>query len=100
MSSEPVSPHKIERIEQSERAFEEAWRLAMNHRYSLKKCTQVHYQLRSPKGWLLNIYPGNQRLYHARDAAIKPPILWKVLEPMKTWTVFDIVQKCVEEEQK
>lgn len=56
--------------------------------------SDVHYQL-SPGvdmamhggAWLLNLYPGNQRLYHDRSKS-RPPYL----DLPDTWTLIDVVR--------
>jgi len=52
---------------------------------TLKQHSDQHYQLSHPDGWLLNIYPGNRRLYHDKNR--KGPFLQVPLE----WTLLDVV---------
>ena len=55
--------------------YDQAARLAKDHGLELRKISAVHYQLIRPKPtyWILNIYPGNQRLYG--DNKHRPPFV-------------------------
>jgi hypothetical protein len=57
---------------------------------TLTQHTEIHYSLQSPAGWILNIYPGNRRLYHDRNCP-KPPFL--KIKP--DWTLIDVVQAAI-----
>lgn len=71
--------------------FEEARKLAYEHGMILIQHTDVHYTL-SANNWRLNLYPGNQRLYHDKKHK-KPPFL----EVPENWTLKDIVDACIKE---
>lgn len=87
---------RYERRKQSrERAqvdYREASILAEKHGLRLTIKTQAHYQLSKPSGWLINVYPGNHRLYHDRNRP-KPPYL---NVPMGLWTLLDVVKAAIE----
>lgn len=74
----------------SKEAFAAARQLAAQAGMTLVQHTEVHYGLQSPAGWLLNIYPGNRRLYHDRQKP-KPPFL----KVRPDWTLMDIVKAAV-----
>lgn len=55
----------------------------------------AHYQLRSPTaGWLLNIYPGNGRLYW--DPRYRGPFL-RVREG---WTLLDVIEATIQQMER
>jgi hypothetical protein len=60
---------------------------------TLKQCSMDHYQLTNGS-WLLNLYPGNQRIYADRNRS-KPPFL-NVPEP---WTLMDCVRASANAEE-
>jgi len=68
--------------------FGEAKKLAKSVGLVLVKHSPVHYALRQKGkgGWILNIYPGNRRLYHDRKRP-KPPYL----DLPEKWTLRDVV---------
>ena len=70
--------------------FGAARQLAAQSGMVLEQHTEVHYGLKSPAGWLLNIYPGNRRLYHDRQRP-KPPFL--KIKP--DWTLIDVVRAAI-----
>ena len=83
-----------ERVQQGERhrqgaeqVYQDAAQFASGHGMRLKQLDPAHYQLVGPDNSLLNIYPGNQRLYHDPNRP-KPPYL-KLPEP---WTLLDVVK--------
>lgn len=70
--------------------FVEARQLAAQSGMVLVQHSDVHYQLKGQAGWLLNIYPGNQRLYHDRNRP-KPPYLDVKLD----WNLIDVVHAAI-----
>lgn len=70
--------------------FGAARQLAAQAGLTLVQHTEVHYGLKGPTGWLLNIYPGNRRLYHDRQKP-KPPFL--KMKP--DWTLLDVVRAAI-----
>jgi hypothetical protein len=93
----------LKREKQAERAesraeawdeFGEAQRLAVKAGLVLRRCTEAQYQLYVDGGWLLNIYPGNGRLYsdpNRRGPFLKVPMIWSLL---------DVVRAAIAAEQK
>jgi hypothetical protein len=83
------------RRERADRDFGEAQRLAQQAGLFLRKCSPTQYQLsvwNSPaSGWLINIYPGNSRIY-ADPNRPRPPYL-RVPED---WGLIDAVRAAVE----
>lgn len=67
--------------------FKKAQQVARKYGLELRQCSTVHYQLTSPKGWLMNIYPGNCRLYGDRNKKVKAPFV-KVTD----WTLVGVVE--------
>lgn len=65
-----------------------AVQLATKAGIELIKKTEFHYQLKN--NWLINVYPGNQRLYHDRNFP-KPPFL--KIKP--DWNLLDIVEAAI-----
>jgi len=100
MAREDYEPFKLlQKERQQERAearlvsdenFASASQLATQSGMILVRHTDVHYQLQSQSGWLLNIYPGNRRLYHDRNKP-KPPYL--NIPP--NWTLIDVVHAAI-----
>lgn len=96
---------KAERQEQGEdrRAlgellFDPAQVLAKANGLALRRCTGVHYQL-FPEGkrasaahWLINLYPGNQRVYSP------PERRGPYLNLKRPWTLLDAVQAAIRKE--
>ena len=72
--------------------FAESTNLAELHGLTLRRLSDVHYQL-SNGGWLLNIYPGNQRIMCDKNKGRAP---WVNVD--SPWTVLDIVSRVVEME--
>jgi hypothetical protein len=68
--------------------FEEAKELAETNGLVLRNHSEAHYQLKSENaGWLINVYPGNQRLLACQNRP-KPPFLKMPCD----WTVLDVVK--------
>ena len=78
------------RREAGKEHFAAAHQLAAQAGLVLAQHTDVHYGLQSPSGWLLNVYPGNRRLYHDRQRP-KPPFL--KLKP--DWNLLDVVRAAI-----
>lgn len=72
--------------------FGQAQRDAARAGLVLIRRSQAHYQLRAPEGWLINIYPGNGRLYPDKKRP-KPPFLR--VPPI--WTLADVVAAAVKQ---
>lgn len=81
---------KHERLATARKDLIEAETLAAQNGLYLRRCTDSHYQLRGAR-WLLNLYPGNQRLY--RDPT-KDQLGW--LELPDPWTLLDVVHAAAE----
>jgi len=64
--------------------FEQAQTLAEKNGMLMRKCSESHYQLKSEcDNWLVNIYPGNRRLYHDKNRMgpyLKVPYDWGLLD--------------------
>lgn len=72
----------------SAKLFAEASRLAKEGGMSLTRRSDAHYQLRHAQdGWLLNLYPGNGRVYGDRNKPRGP-----FLHLPDGWTVIDAVE--------
>lgn len=75
--------------EQAADTFKDAAELAEMLGLQLHKCSDVHYQFSDEEqGWLINLYPGNGRLYADRKRRAKAPFL-RVPE---NWTLLDVVE--------
>ena len=77
---------KAARRDQAAIDWTKAFIAAKDSGMTLKRCTDQHYQLSHPHGWLLNIYPGNRRLYHDKNRAKGP-----FLNVPHDWTLPDVV---------
>jgi hypothetical protein len=73
--------------------FQEASALAMAHRMRLFRHTEVHYQLRHEDGWLLELYPGNQRIC-APPRKVRAPVV-DMRDRAVPWTLLDVVRAVV-----
>lgn len=75
----------------SHNQFGAAQQLAAQAGLTLVRRSDVHYQLfLSRNDWLLNIYPGNQRLYADRNRPKAPFIDVKL-----NWTLIDVVKSVI-----
>lgn len=79
------------------RKYHAAAAKAQDYGLKLLQHSDVHYTLTLDKAgkkstWLLNIYPGNQRLYWDRQY-LKPP--WLSISDMRDWTLFDVVDAAI-----
>lgn len=79
-----------ERRAASYNEFDAASQLANQSGMILVRRSEVHYQLRGQAGWLLNIYPGNRRLYHDRN---KPTPPYLKVDP--DWSLMDVVKAAI-----
>ena len=70
--------------------FPELADYAGDHGIALLAHTESHYQMRHPDGWILNVYPGNRRLYWDPN---KKGLFLKLPE---NWTLRDVVIAAVE----
>lgn len=75
--------------------FEGAKAYAEHHGFKLVMHTESHYQLIAPGRWLLNIYPGNCRLYDDRNQNERAPYI-HIKAP---WTLQQVVESAVEKDQ-
>ena len=67
--------------------------LAEDHGLKLVCHGDAHYQLEpdtEERGWLVNIYPGNQRLYHDRNRPKAP-----FLDAGRPWTLESVVRAAI-----
>jgi hypothetical protein len=78
------------RRDAAEAAFPEARALAASAEFRLLRHSVAHYQLWSPdRKWLLNIYPGNRRLFHDKEKS------GPYLRVPDEWTLLDVVQAAI-----
>jgi hypothetical protein len=68
--------------------FQIALQLANKAGIELIQKTEFHYQLKNH--WLINVYPGNQRLYYDRNFP-KPPFL----NIKSDWNLIDVVKAAI-----
>jgi len=81
-------PERKTRRDQAADDFAVARQLAMKYGHSLVRRTNIHYQLsKTDKGWLVNLYPGNQRIYADKKRPRAPFI--RVVHP---WTLLTLVE--------
>ena len=76
-----------EKTQAALREFDEAKRLAFSRGLSLKKCNESHYQLRCQNKWLINLFPGNGRIYADKKVGKAP-----FLEFEEDWTLLSAVK--------
>ena len=83
--------------QQATHDFTAAVELANQHGMGLIRRSDTHYQINHIDGWLLNLYPGNQRLYGDRNRRVKAPSvdLHIAAEEMRCWTLLDVVHSLV-----
>jgi hypothetical protein len=75
----------------SQNQFGAARQLAAQAGLTLIRRSEVHYQLfLSKNSWLLNIYPGNQRLYCDRNRPKAP-----FLDVKTNWNITDVVKAVI-----
>ncbi len=79
----------------AEDQFTAAQKLAELNGLHLKQCSTAQYQLtHHTKNWLLNIYPGNCRLYHDKN---RPG---DYLDVKPGWNLMDVVVAAAKRERK
>ena len=89
--SEPIESAKEKStVRNAAAAFAVAADMAHSNGLKLVQKNETHYQLRGNR-WLLNLYPGNQRIYADRQQANTPPWL-NVPDP---WTLTDVVRAAI-----
>jgi len=72
--------------------FEDAAGIAEQAGLSLVQRTQAHYHLLPADGsWLINLYPGNQRIYHDRN---KPGPFLRLARD-RAWDLIDAVEAAI-----
>lgn len=78
-----------ERRQKATADYDQAVLVAKGFDMKLVRHSEIHYTLRpANNGWLLNIYPGNKRLYYDRKYG-KPPFIPLPLN----WSLVDVVKK-------
>jgi len=65
--------------------------LAAEHGFLLLQKSEVHYQLLGLGGWLINLYPGNQRIYADPNRAKAPYLRIEKAE----WDLIDAVKAAI-----
>lgn len=86
---------KLSRRSMEAETFDSLAKYAREVGLELKQCSQSHYQLTcQDPAWLLNIYPGNRRLYW--DPNRRGPFL-KVEEP---WCIRNVIIAATKARQK
>lgn len=73
-------------------SYQAAMSLAGQVGWIFNRHSEVHYSLRKPQGnsWILNIYPGNRRLYYDQNKPKGP-----YLKMNDNWTLVDVVQAAI-----
>ncbi len=85
------------RHDSSEANFKDAQESANLAGMTLRACVAgIHYQLRG-RDWLINLYPGNQRIYRDSNKS-KAPYLKLAFD--RDWTLTDIVRAAKEAIEK
>jgi hypothetical protein len=64
-----------DRRAEAELSFPAARDLARSEGMDLYRHDAGHYALSHPSGWLMNIFPGNRRLYSDRNRPVAPPFI-------------------------
>jgi hypothetical protein len=79
------------RRESANDIFREAQQLAAQAGLTLMQHTDAHYSLsNAPNGWLVNVYPGNRRLYHDRKRPKAP-----FLRLERNWSLVEVVNAAI-----
>jgi hypothetical protein len=71
--------------------FLEAAKLARERGLTLMQRSEQHYQLIGP-GWLLDVYPGNHRLYRPQPGRLHPKRAPYLDVRLRDWTLLDVVE--------
>lgn len=93
MKAEKQERGRVNR-ELAERDFARAVALARRSGLLLVRKSDTHYQLEpAPKGqgWLLNLYPGNQRIYSDKNRPKAPYLGWAEKGLNRDWALEDLV---------
>lgn len=77
---------KETRREQAGAVFPKARDIAKKKGFTLIQRSASHYQLRGGR-WLINLYPGNQRIYIDRQKQNVP-----FLQVPTPWTILDVIE--------
>jgi hypothetical protein len=89
---EDNSRRKHKRTEVARLEYQEASQLASMHGMKLKDCGG-QYNLQHQTGWLIQLYPSNQRIY--RPIKRKPGAPRIELPANRDWTLLDVVKAFV-----
>ena len=68
--------------------FPVAERIAKLIGLELVQRSEVHYQIKSPVGWIINVYPGNRRIYHQPKQKARGPFF----DLPSEWDLFDVLE--------
>ena len=79
-----------ERADVAAKQFVAACGWAISKGIDLRQCSRWHYQLKSPEGRILNIYPGNCRLWS------DPAHEWPYVRIEDDWDLLQVVRAAVE----
>lgn len=86
---------KLRRRRRADEEYFDASQLADDYGMDLVQCSDTHYQLIGLTDWILNIYPGTQRLYNDPNHG-KPPYLLTLMPD--TWGLEDVVRAVIKAE--
>lgn len=81
-----------QRRQEALKVYQAAAQLATQVGWLFNRHSEVHYSLRKPQGnsWILNIYPGNRRLYYDQNKPKGP-----YLKVKDNWNLLDVVQAAI-----
>lgn len=85
------SRQKQARSDRAQRDFMAAAQLAIDNGLTLLRHTPIHFQLKSPQGWIINLFPSNRRIYSNKGNARGP-----FLNVPYEWTLMDVVRAAIE----
>lgn len=88
--------HGFNRRLQATLDYEQASGAAAQFNMQLIRHTETHYSLRHNKGWIINLYPGNQRIFRDQNNKVHSPYL----KLPNNWTLLDVVEACAVIEEK
>lgn len=88
--------HGFNRRLQAGLDFQQASSAAAQFNMRLIQHTETHYSLRHTKGWIINLYPGNQRIFRDQNNKVHSPYL----KLPNDWTLLDVVEACAIIEDK
>ena len=75
--------------------YAEASAKAEKHGFELKVCSYAHYQLKTDD-WIINLYPGNGRIFADKNQKAKAPFL----KVPTGWTLMDVVDAAITTTEK